>query len=95
MARTKKITNGVKYTVVLPENAIQQLKELAGTNKISSVNAGVREAVELYIVQQQKEAYKKNLHAAMEDPEFIKRTEDTKTAFKYTDAEIEGMNEEW
>jgi len=95
MARTKVISNGVKYTVVLPESDIQQLKELASKNKIASVNAGVREAVEAYIVQQKKEMYKKDLQEANEDPEFIQRNEDIQGAFKHSDDETKGMIKEW
>ncbi len=89
------ITNGVKYTVVLPESDIQQLKELASKNKIDSVNAGVREAIEMYIVQQKKEMYKKDLQEAMGDPEFNKRNQDITDAFKHSDDETEGMLMEW
>jgi len=95
MARTKSINNGVKYTVVLPEHDIQQLKELTKQNKIASVNAGVREAVEAYIVQQKHEMYKKDLQDAMEDPDFVKRNEDIQVTFKHSDDETEGKMGEW
>lgn len=95
MARTKTISNGVKYTVILPESDIQQLKELASKNKIDSVNAGVREAVESYIVHQKNEMYKKDLQEAISDPEFIKRNQDVKDAFKHSDYETERMIMEW
>lgn len=95
MARTKVISNGVKYTVVLPEYDIQQLKELASKNKISSVNAGVREAVEAYIVLHKKDWYKQDLQEAMEDPQFIKRNEVIQGSFKHSDNETEEMIEDW
>ena len=74
MSRTKAIKDSIKYTIVIPESDIAQLKELTDRNIIGSVNAGVREAVEDYIARIKKETYKKELQEAVKDPEFIKRT---------------------
>ena len=95
MGRSKSIDNSVKYTVVLPESSINQLKELADNNKIVSVNAGVREAIEEYIVKIKKENYRAMLKEAVKDPEFIKRIDDTMESFKYVDKEAEEMIPEW
>gem|GEM_PF-358447 len=95
MARTKSINNGVKYTVVLPESDIRELKEMADKDMINSVNAGVREAVEEYIVKIKKENYKKELIKAVKDPEFIKRNEEVMKTFKHADKESEEMIPEW
>jgi predicted DNA-binding protein len=95
MPKTKAINNSIKYTVVMPESSVEQLKELAGKNIISSVNAGVREAVEDYLIKVRKELYKKDLQEAVKDPEFIKRSEETMQAFKNLDQDAEGMIPEW
>jgi hypothetical protein len=95
MARTKSIPNGVKYTVVLPEESLEELKTLAGKNIIESINAGVREAVAAYIIQQKRESYKQDLAAAAQDPEFLKRTEETMDSFHSIDQETEGMTDQW
>lgn len=95
MSRTKAIKDSIKYTVVIPESDIAQLKELTDRKIISSVNAGVREAVEDYIARIKKEHYKKDLQEAVEDPDFIKRTEENMKAFKKLDQETEEMIPEW
>jgi hypothetical protein len=95
MARTKSINNGVKYTVVLPESNIIELKELAGQKRINSVNAGVREAVEEYIVKMKMETYKNRLMDAVKDTEFLKRNNDVMKSFTYADKETEEMMPEW
>lgn len=95
MGRTKSIDNGVKYTVVLSESSIAGLKELVSSNDIASVNAGVREAVEDYIVKIRNERYKKALQDAVNDPGFIKRTDDIMKSFQYADKDAEEMNPEW
>lgn len=95
MGRTRSIDNGVKYTVVLPESSINELKELAGSNKIASVNAGVREAIEEYIVKMKTTDYRNKLIEAAKDPEFIKRSEEIMKSFRYVDKEAEEMIPEW
>ena len=95
MARNKSIDNGVKYTVVLPESSINELKELTASNNIMSVNAGVREAVEEYITKKKNESYKDMLKKAVKDPEFIKRNDDTAKSFVHADKETEEMIPEW
>jgi hypothetical protein len=95
MSRMKSIQDGVKYTVVLPESDIQQLKLLTSQKKISSVNAGVREAVETYLARQKQESYKQELQEAMSDPEFLRRNEHIGDAFKHADREADGNIAEW
>ena len=95
MPRIKSIEDGVKYTVVLPESDIQQLKLLASQKKISSINAGVREAVELYLVQQKQEAYRQQLQEGMKDPAFIQRNEELMHEFEEIAEATERKREEW
>lgn len=95
MARTKAIEHGVKYTIVLPEQDIEMLKELVDGKNIPSVNAAVREAVEEYIVKTRKDIYKKGLIEAVNDPEFIERTNECFDFYREIDKEIEEKSEKW
>lgn len=95
MGRTKSIENSVKYTVVLPESSVKELKELVDGNKITSVNAGVREAIEEYLINLKAKDYRDCLKEAVEDPDFIKRNEDAMKSFRYLDKETEEMTPEW
>jgi Arc/MetJ-type ribon-helix-helix transcriptional regulator len=95
MARTKSIENGVKYTVVLPESSINELKELVENRDIPSVNAAVREAIEEYIVKAKNENYQKALQDAVKDPEFIKRNKAVARSYESSDKEAEEMIPEW
>lgn len=95
MARTKTINHGVKYTVVLPEQDIEMLKEIVDRKGALSVNAAVREAVEEYIIKTRKEIYRKGLIDAVNDPEFIRRTDESMDFYRDTDNEAEEMTEKW
>jgi predicted DNA-binding protein len=95
MARGKTVNNGIKYTVLLPEENVNQLKELSRKRVVNSVNAAVREAIEQYILKLKKETYKKELSEAVNDPEFIKRNDDIKSDFEIADQEIEEMLHKW
>lgn len=95
MAKKKSIKDGIKYTVLLPEHDIDQLKILAECKIISSVNSGVREAVEEYIVRIKKELYEKELIRAVNDPDFIRRNEEIEKEFEGLDAETGRMIPKW
>ncbi len=95
MARTKSNDNVKKYTVVLPESSINELKELSEKNIIDSISAGVREAVAEYIVKVKRDIYRKELKEAVKDPEFIKRNNEVIESFKYADKQTEEMMHKW
>ncbi|NLL51143.1 MAG: hypothetical protein GX248_00350 [Peptococcaceae bacterium] len=95
MPGIKSVNNSKKYTVVIPADDLDQLKELADRKIIASVNAGVREAVEDYIVKLKKEMYKKDLMEAVEDEAFIKRSTESEQDFELLDQEAEEMTPEW
>lgn len=95
MARTKSIPDSIKYTIVIPEADVNQLKELADEKVIGSVNAGIREAVADYIARIKKEQYKQALLDAVRDDDFIKRTDDSMEAFETSDKETGEMIPEW
>ena len=55
MLRTKQ---PVKYAEILPNDCIEGLRYLVGKNVISSVNQGIRVAVESFVAQQKKKDMK-------------------------------------
>ena len=82
----------IKYTAVLPNEYIMELKKLAAQKAIPSVNYGIKSAVEKYLEQSRKEIYEKNMKEAAQDEEFLRRTLNTQKDFKFVDCEDIG---EW
>ncbi|HOJ11782.1 MAG TPA: hypothetical protein PK733_14480 [Clostridiales bacterium] len=95
MARTKSVDSVKKYTVVLPESCINELKVLSEKKIIDSISAGVREAVAEYLVKVKREIYKKELMEAVKDSDFIKRNEEVIESFKYADKQTEEIIHKW
>jgi metal-responsive CopG/Arc/MetJ family transcriptional regulator len=95
MTRTKSNDNVKKYTVVLPESSINELKELSEKNIIDSISAGIREAVAEYLVKVKRDTYRKELEDAVKDPEFINRNNEVVENFKYADEQTEEMMHKW
>ena len=82
----------IKYTAVLPNEYILELKELAAKKVIPSVNYGIKRAVETYLEQSKKEKYAQSMREAAKDEEFLKRTLNAQEDFKFIDCEDIG---EW
>ena len=82
----------VKYTTVLPRDCVNELKRLAEKKVISSINHGIRLAVDSYITQMKQQEYELAMQAAGADNAFIKRTLDAQEAFTHSD---EDGIEEW
>ena len=80
-------TTTVKYTAVLPRTCMDGLKTLAKRNVISSVNQGIRMAVEVFVREQERLAYEKAMLEAATDEAFLKRTMEIQEAFSDVDAE--------
>ena len=76
-----------KYTAVLPNEYIVELRELAAKKIIPSVNYGIKNAVEEYLEQLRKERYAKNMQEAAQDEEFLKRTLNCQRDFDFVDCE--------
>ena len=55
-ATTYKETS-VKYTTILPKTCIDELKNLADKKNVSSVNQGIRLAVENFVAIQKQQEY--------------------------------------
>ena len=81
-----------RFTATLPEEYLEQLKEMTETNEIPSINFAIREAIELYIKEVKKAKYEALMEEAANDKEFLERTCECENDFKYADSEVP---EEW
>jgi hypothetical protein len=79
----------IKYTAVLPQVCVDELKTLAEKKVIPSVNQGIRLAIDGFLAQTKKELYEQSLREAALDAAFIKRTIETQDVFSAVDAEAE------
>jgi len=82
----------VKYTAILPQDCVIELRNMAEKKIIPSVNQGIRIAVEDFLKAQSDSEYQRRMREASKDEGFIKRTIETMTAFEYVDAKVNG---EW
>jgi len=80
--------SSIRYTTVLPAKYVEELKQLAAQKVISSVNNGIREAIEQYLVVSKREQYAKQMADAAKDQGFMDRTLDTQTSFIHVDSEV-------
>jgi len=81
----------IKYTAVIPAKYVAELKRLAAQKVIASVNAGIREAIEQYIAECERELYAQQMAEAMDDNKFVQRTLEMQTAFSHSDSEVGGQ----
>jgi hypothetical protein len=79
----------VKYTAVLPQGCLDELKILTEKKVIPSVSQGIRQAVEDFVTVQKRRAYETSMREAAADGAFVKRTADTQNDFAAADAEGE------
>ncbi|MCL2095680.1 MAG: hypothetical protein FWH10_02110 [Oscillospiraceae bacterium] len=78
---------GIKYTSVLPDEYITELRELAAKKIIPSVSYGIKVAVGKYLEQEKKERYKKYMQEASQDKAFLERTLNAQKDFSFADCE--------
>jgi predicted DNA-binding protein len=90
MAASKK-----NVTFSLPIDLIEKLRIYAKNKYISSINAGVKEALEEFVEDIEKDILKKEMTEASKDPLFMKDLNESMDAFKYSDRETFGGTEEW
>lgn len=88
----KKLKN---VTFSLPVDLLEELKEYVKDDRIPSVNAGVREALEEYTTKLKKEVLAKEMEKASKDPLFMKDLEDCMNDFDAVDSEISRRMDEW
>ncbi len=82
-------------TFSLPIELLDKIKEYANKNYIPSINSGVREALEEYVIKIEKERLYKEMLKASEDPLFMKDLEENMKLYEYADSETEKGEEEW
>jgi hypothetical protein len=76
-----------KYTAILPEDCLNELRSMAERKVIPSINQGIRAAVEDFVRAQKEIEFWRDIENAASDPSFMKRLNDTMGDFKYVDAE--------
>jgi predicted DNA-binding protein len=84
-----------KVTFALPDSLLHKLRILADRKRIPSVNAAVREAVEEYVNNLEREDFHKAMADAAKDPEFMRDLQETEEAFQYADAETAKVMTKW
>ena len=78
----------VKYTAILPQDCMSELRIMAEKKVIPSVNQGIRAAVMDFVKTHKKREYRLSMREAAKDEAFVKRMTDTMKAFELADAEI-------
>jgi len=86
------VNQTVKYTAVLPQDYKNELRVLTEKKIISSINQGIRSAIENFLIMRSESEYIHNMREASKDESFNKRMKDTMTAFEYADAKVD---DEW
>ena len=85
-------TETTRYTATLPVCYLNELKSLAQSKKIPSVNFAIRQALDEYMTQLKKKQYDDAMREAAQDKAFVKRTMRCSDDFGYADSEVQG---EW
>jgi hypothetical protein len=91
MSKMLQSAKNIKYTAVLPNEYVAELKELAAIKFIPSVNFGIRLAVENFITESKNELYQKQMEKAAEDKQYIRRTMETQEAYEVVEDEVDGQ----
>ena len=82
-------------TFSLPNELIEKFKEYAKERYISSLNAGVREALEEYSNKIEKEILKKEMIEASNDRLFLNDLKESMDSFASSDADLYKEAQEW
>jgi metal-responsive CopG/Arc/MetJ family transcriptional regulator len=77
----------VKYTAILPQDCVEELRFMAERKAIPSVNQGIRTAVEDFVTAYKRQEYQYAMKEAANDKGFMERTMDMQQAFAVVDAE--------
>ena len=85
-------TETARYTTTLPIGLLNELKDLAKSKQIPSVNFAIRQAVDDYLAQVKKKQYDALMKEAAKDEAFMKRTMKCAEDFSFSDSEVQG---EW
>jgi len=87
--------DSVKYTTVLPQEHLNELRRMTERNEIPSINQGIRAAVKDYVNTHRQMEYQRGVCEAAADEAFIQRTMDAQIAFEFVDAEGETTETAW
>lgn len=77
------------YTFSLPIDQMEKLKKYLNEEEIPSLNSAVREAIETYIANHEKQKLKKEMKKAAQDPLFLKDLEETMADFSHSNSEVD------
>ncbi len=75
------------FTFSLPPELLDRLKKHAREGYIPTVNSAVKEAIESYVVQIDKEYLYRQMKEAADNPDFVEDLETTMADFSYVDYE--------
>lgn len=81
-----------RITATLPVAFIDELKALASSKQIPSVNFAIRQAVDDYLAAARKRQYDAMMKEAANDRAFMSRTSKCDEDFVFADSEVQG---EW
>ena len=82
-------------TFSLPIELIDKLRSFAKNHYIASVSAGVREALEEFTKDIEKEILQREMMQASQDPLFMQDLNESMNAFEHSDKETIEGTEEW
>ncbi len=77
------------YTFSLPIEQMEKLKNYLNEEEMPSLNYAVREAIEAYINNHEKQKLKEEMKKAAEDPLFLGDIEEIMADFSHSDSEVD------
>ena len=82
-------------TFSIPVGLLDDLKNIVKTGRARSVNSAVREAIELYSTEKEKENLKEEMKSASKDPLFLKDLGNSMDSFRTADGETARTISDW
>ena len=82
-------------TFSIPVELLDDLKNIVKTGRARSVNSAVREAIELYSAEKEKENLKEEMKSASKDPLFLKDLGNSMDSFRTSDGETARIISNW
>lgn len=82
-------------TFSLPVEVVEKLRKYVKEDYITSLNAGVKEALEEYTVKIERRIFKREMEKAAKDPLFLADIEKAMADFEKADSETARRIEEW
>ena len=76
-----------RMTVALPASLVDKLRVLAGSKRVQSANAAVREAVERYVADLGRQDFRRAMGTVASDPEFLRDAQTAECDFRHADRE--------